>query len=301
MWGTLSNGVAPMTDQFSLQNDRVEWRHHWGPMPDGLPLGPRDDEGVMRAQFREMPQGFSIRLLTFRFIRDSQKVHVTPFILRIKDNEILSWSPDPQDFIRRLQIEWDQEPSWTQSVERCALEILDELLGSLFPFLDDVSDAMARVERDTLTLPQSQALADRIFSLRHQILQARRQMASERDAILRLVRYWSTHPSSSAFYGVDIYDQMLRVFDTVDTYREMMTSIVDLYMSSVSNRLNEVVKTLTLATTVLLPGSLVAALYGMNFDELPFSHHRYGFYGVLALIVIIAGFLLWLFRRRRWL
>lgn len=73
VWGTLSNGVAPMTDQFSLQNDRVEWRHHWGPMPDGLPLGPRDDEGVMRAQFREMPQGFGIRLLTFRFIRDSQK------------------------------------------------------------------------------------------------------------------------------------------------------------------------------------------------------------------------------------
>ena len=144
-------------------------------------------------------------------------------------------------------------------------------------------------------------MQERIFRLKREVFNVRRMLASMRDTVSQLVRYWSTSSEGDSFYYMELYDHMIRLFDTADTYRELVNSVLDLYLSTVNNRMNEIVKTLTLVTTVLLPASVMAALYGMNFDHLPLMHHDWGFFIILVVIVAISSLLYWIFRRRQWL
>ena len=117
------------------------------------------------------------------------------------------------------------------------------------------------------------------------------------------MRYWDTalDQSSATEWAFQLYDHVIRLFDSADIYRELVNSALDIYLGSVSNRLNEIVKKLTLVTVLFVPASLVAALYGMNFDYLPGQHHPWGFFLVVGVVIMMSLTLLAVFRQRRWL
>jgi magnesium transporter len=134
------------------------------------------------------------------------------------------------------------------------------------------------------------------------LLAIRRVVAPERDVLNVLVRRESpVFDGATIVYFQDIYDHLLRVLDAVDTYRDLMSSALDSYLSVTSNRLNQVMKTLPASSIVLMSMTLVASIYGMNFDNIPESHWRLGYYGALALMVLIGAGLGWVFRRIDWL
>ena len=102
-------------------------------------------------------------------------------------------------------------------------------------------------------------------------------------------------------YFRDIHDHFVRVGDLADSYRDLVTSALDAYLSVQSNRMNQVMKTLTLISTVMLPITFIAGVYGMNFENMPELHTRWGYYGALGLMAVVAiGSYLW-FRYKRWL
>ncbi|WP_430626294.1 CorA family divalent cation transporter [Sulfobacillus thermotolerans] len=94
---------------------------------------------------------------------------------------------------------------------------------------------------------------------------------------------------------------VIRLSETADTYREMMDTVLDVYLSSVSNRLNEIVKTLTIVTALFMPASVIAAIYGMNFDHMPGADNPWGFHVVILSVLLISALLLWIFKRRKWI
>jgi magnesium transporter len=106
---------------------------------------------------------------------------------------------------------------------------------------------------------------------------------------------------STDIYLRDIHDHTIRVIDTVETYRDLLSGMMDIYLSSVSNRMNEVMKMLTIITTIFVPVTFIAGVYGMNFEYMPELHSKYGYAATwLVMITIIVSLLIY-FRRKKWL
>lgn len=94
---------------------------------------------------------------------------------------------------------------------------------------------------------------------------------------------------------------MIKVSDTIDNYREAIGSTYDSYMAAISNRMNEVMKTLSIIATITLPLSVISGIYGTNFDILPGQHFKYGFWLMIGIMVVLVGIMLTLFKKRRWI
>ncbi|NMP22290.1 magnesium transporter CorA family protein [Sulfobacillus harzensis] len=254
-----------------------------------------------RAEFDDFQRFYHLRVYDLNWARGRARVEATPVVVYVEDGRVISWSS------RHLAAAWDvrrtleENPEWVQSGARLVYYFMDALVGGLFSFMDAINDRIDQIDQRAFRARRQQAVQTEIFHVKREIFRTRRILASMRDAVSQLARYWSTHNADDSFYYMELYDHMIRLFDTVDTYRELINSALDLSMSAVSNRLNEIVKTLTLVTTVLLPASLMAALYGMNFDYLPLAHHRWGFPVIMGIIGAISATLYWMFRRRRWL
>jgi magnesium transporter len=99
----------------------------------------------------------------------------------------------------------------------------------------------------------------------------------------------------------DLYDHTIRVIDTIETYRDLLSGMMDLYLSSVSNRLNEVMKVLTIITTIFIPLSFIASIYGMNFSNMPELRWDYGYFLILAVMFLLGMGMVVYFRKKKWL
>jgi magnesium transporter len=102
-------------------------------------------------------------------------------------------------------------------------------------------------------------------------------------------------------YLRDVHDHTIRVIDTVETYRDLLSGMMDIYLSSASNRMNEVMKILTIITTIFVPVTFIAGVYGMNFDYMPELHKKWGYPAVWGLMLLIIVSLIIYFKRKKWL
>ena len=106
---------------------------------------------------------------------------------------------------------------------------------------------------------------------------------------------------STEIYLRDIYDHVVQIIDTIETFREMLSSMLDIYLSSLSNRLNQVMKVLTIIATIFIPLTFLAGLYGMNFKYMPELEWQWGYPFVLTIMVSVVCIMLFFFRKRKWL
>ena len=107
--------------------------------------------------------------------------------------------------------------------------------------------------------------------------------------------------ASTHIYFKDIFDHIIAIIETVDTYREMLSGMLDIYLSTVSNRLNEVMKVLTIIATIFMPLTFLAGVYGMNFKYMPELEWHFGYFGVLGLMLGVALLMLKYFRNKKWI
>src|SRR5262249_397670 len=143
-----------------------------------------------------------------------------------------------------------------------------------FPCIDNLSDRIEDLEASIFERFDTKT-QQAIFKVKKNLLAIRRVVAPERDVLNVLVRRESpVFDEATIIYFQDIYDHLLRVTDAVDTYRDLMSSALDSYLSVTSNRLNQVMKTLTASSIILMSMTLVASIYGMNFDNIPELHWR---------------------------
>jgi magnesium transporter len=179
--------------------------------------------------------------------------------------------------------------------------ILDSIVDEYFPVIDGISDKVEEIEASVFERFQPEALEE-IFKLKRSLLQMRRVVSPERDSINVVLRRESPVFGTAAFpYFQDIYDHLVRVTDAIDVYRDLLASAVDAYLSMASNRLNEVMKTLTSVSIPLMTGALLAGIWGMNFAHMPELHWRYGYPMALAIIAGVSIAISVYFHRRKWL
>ncbi len=178
--------------------------------------------------------------------------------------------------------------------------LIDAIVDHLFPVIDAYQLLIEQLENDLSQNPD-QAHQKKIHQLRKEIVILIRLLWSTRDIINQLLRIDTTHiPKSIRPYFKDVYDHCIQVIDTLELSKEEVNNLHDLYTSSVSNRMNEVMKVLTLLTSLFVPATFLAGIYGMNFQHMPELGWKYSyiiFWGMC--IAMITGMLLF-FRRKRW-
>jgi magnesium transporter len=182
-------------------------------------------------------------------------------------------------------------------------QILDQVVDFYSPILDEFDERIDQLEADIFTLRKANnEILSEIMDLKRSVLRLRRISGKQMDILHRMSRgEFSLIPEEMRPFYRDVYDHLVRVVDLAENYRDLITGSLEAYLSVVSNRLNEIMKVLTIFSAIMLPLTFIAGIYGMNFDNMPELHSRYGYYAIWGLMIAVAVAMLLFFRRRGWI
>ncbi len=179
--------------------------------------------------------------------------------------------------------------------------LLDEMVDDYFPLMDQVADRVEELE-DTIFVHFDEGSIETMFRLKKDLLSMRRIVAPERDVLnVLLRRQLPIFALEDMAYLQDVYDHIVRVTDSIDTYRDLLSSALDSYLSLQSNKLNQIMKILTIASIILMTAALITGFYGQNFKYFPSMDWRIGSFWSLILIAAATLVLVIYFKRKKWL
>lgn len=181
-----------------------------------------------------------------------------------------------------------------------AYVLLDALIDNFFPVLEDYGERVEALEDEVVENPSRQTLG-KIYDIRRELLALRRSIWPLRNVINTLIRDKNQLISNDVqIYFRDCYDHVIQLLDIVETYRELASGLMDVYMSAISNRTSEVVNFLTIISTIFIPLTFIAGVYGMNFQYMPELGWRWGYFACWGVMIAIATGLLIFFWQRGW-
>lgn len=182
-----------------------------------------------------------------------------------------------------------------------AYSLHDAVVDCYFNILEKIGDKIELLEEELITEPTKETL-QQLHHMKREMIFVRKAVWPMRELINNMERSETELiKSSTDIYMRDVHDHTIRVIDTVETYRDLLSGMMDIYLSSVSNKMNEVMKVLTIITTIFVPVTFIAGVYGMNFDYMPELHTRWGYPVTWAVMLVIIVLLMIYFRRKKWL
>lgn len=201
-----------------------------------------------------------------------------------------------QDVLPRIQaVAKNQRP------DRVLYVLLDHMVDRYLPVLDQMGDRIDSIEDEIHKSPTSKTLEE-IFALRRGLTEFRRVVGSMREMVNVITRQRAPYyRADMAAYWRDLYDHIIRALTEIETYRELLSSVLEVYLTSIANRTNEIMKALTVWATIALPLVVITGYFGMNFAYLPFLESRLGTLVTTGVLVGLPVVLLLFFRKRRWL
>ncbi len=230
------------------------------------------------------------------------EVTTSELSLFVGKNYVVTLHRKPMEMISRVEQLWREgvhQPA--DGIGMLLYQILDGLVDSYFPVLDQIDNQLDELEDDVLR-DARQSSVEQIFRLKRALLLLRRSATPLRDVLNTLSRRdQPLLPEHSITYLRDVYDHTLRIVDTIDTYRDILTGALDAYLTVISNQLNSIMKTLTVGAIILATNTVIAGIYGMNFRYMPEIHWRYGYPFALGLMVLLTAGLFYYFRRIKWI
>ncbi|MDI6854681.1 MAG: magnesium/cobalt transporter CorA [Deltaproteobacteria bacterium] len=182
-----------------------------------------------------------------------------------------------------------------------AYSLMDLVVDHYFVILEDLGETIEEMEEELVSRPDPQTV-HQIHRLKRVMIILRRAVWPLREVLSQLERQESPLiQEGTSLYIKDVYDHIIQVIDTIETFRDMLSGMLDVYLSSVSNRLNEVMKVLTIIATIFIPLTFIAGIYGMNFKYMPELDWRWGYFVVLGFMgAVFLGMLLF-FRKKKWI
>lgn len=179
--------------------------------------------------------------------------------------------------------------------------LVDAIVDNYFVILEALGEAIDDVQEELLTDPTTEVL-ETIQTLKREMIMLRKSVWPLREVVSKLERGESPLiKESTLIYLRDVYDHTIQVIDTVETFRDMLSGMLDIYLSSVSNKMNEIMKVLTIIATIFIPLTFLAGIYGMNFRYMPELEKQWSYPVVLAFMGVIGLLMVTYFRRKKWL
>jgi magnesium transporter len=236
------------------------------------------------------------------------EVAVTPKLdIVFAKNYIITSHRVSLEWLDKLQKEATEKDSGEHIMSRgmpfLLYNILDALVDSYFPVLDDIDDIIDDLE-DEAVKSASNDVQVHIFRMKRSLAQMRRVISPQIEVANALVaRTGKLIPAKAEPYFADVHDHLVRAFEILDSYRDLMSGMLDVYLTTVSNRLNAVMKQLAIIATIFMPITFITGVFGQNFGHIPQVEHDNGylFWLVLLGMAIITAMQILYFKRRGWL
>ncbi len=216
---------------------------------------------------------------------------------------VLTFEEDEDNIFDSLRQRLNNEQSRLRSYgsDYLAYAILDTIVDQYFIILEQISDRLEDLEDEVITDPTPKTL-DTIQDLKRELLYIRKVVWPLREAIGRLSRGdIPLFEHNTLIYVRDVYEHVIQIIDSIETFRGIVSGMLDIYLSSVSNKMNEVMKVLTVIATIFIPITFLTSLYGMNFHFMPELDWPFAYPLLWLVILLISGGLLLYFKRRDWL
>jgi len=179
--------------------------------------------------------------------------------------------------------------------------VIDTVVDEYFSIQDALDDCVDEMEEELLSNPTSRTLAN-IQNLKRQVNNTRRSISPLRELLNSLLRSdTELVQKKTQLYFRDVHDHILRVYESIETYREMISSLLDIYISSVSNKMNEIMKVLTVFASIFIPLTFLAGIYGMNFEFMPELKLKWAYPVLWGVFILIPLILMLYFKKKKWL
>jgi len=237
------------------------------------------------------------------FLKEDRTLEREQLSLILGDKFVLTFQERPGDVLEPVRSRLNNPQGGMKKLgsDYLAYAILDTVIDSFFPIVENVGEFLEEIE-DQIILKSTKTTLQEIYSAKRQLLMMRRTMWPHREMFSSILHSDTRIiKKNTKKYFRDIYDHTIELMDVVETGREMASSFTDIYLSSISNRLNDVMKVLTIISTIFIPLSFIASVYGMNFPHMPELKYEIAYPLVLLFMLCSASLMLFLFWRKGWL
>lgn len=180
--------------------------------------------------------------------------------------------------------------------------LIDAIVDHYFSIIETLGNKIEDLETELFSGHARENINIEVQQLKREILKVRRAIFPLREIINRIEK--GEHPliyKRTITYYRDIYDHLIQVSENIDIYRVMIWSLMDMYMTTISNKMNEVMKVLTIIATIFIPLTFIAGIYGMNFENIPELHYKYGYHVLWGIMILMFLAMLYYFKRKKWL
>jgi len=277
-------------------------------LADVFDLHPLALEDVVNVHQRAKVDRYGEQLFITARISAADRGRTEQLSLFLGRNYVLTFLEDPGDCFDpvRRRLRDNDGVIRRRGADYLAYALLDAAVDAYFPLLEIFGERLEELEDEVIARPTPLAVA-KIHEAKHELRALRRIIWPLREAMNELARDASTFVADETrVYFRDLYDHTVQIIDLVETYREMGSDLTDLYLSSLSNRLNEIMRVLTVISTIFMPLSFIVGLYGMNFNtdspyNMPELNWRFGYLFTLGLLGLTSLGMLGFFWRRGWL
>ncbi|MDI1355032.1 MAG: magnesium/cobalt transporter CorA [bacterium] len=179
--------------------------------------------------------------------------------------------------------------------------LMDAVVDYYFHAIEKIGDKVAKIEEEIIREPKRSSLLE-LYALKREVIFLRKQVWPLRDMLSNLLRSESEFISDNTqLFFRDLQDHSTRIIDTIETYRDLLSGIMDIYLSTNANRMNEVMKVLTIMSSIFIPVTFVAGVYGMNFEYMPELRSPYGYAAIWVVMLSIMGGLVIYFKKKKWM
>ncbi|AMA74144.1 MULTISPECIES: magnesium/cobalt transporter CorA [Aneurinibacillus] len=193
-----------------------------------------------------------------------------------------------------------KQEAWAEGPGYVAYLLIDKLVDYYFPAVYEIEDNLNELD---ITMKEnfSRKLMDEVFEIRGDLIKLRRIISSMRDLLYRILNSERLREfKESQVYFTDVYDHLLRLSEIVDASRDITADMRDSYISFTSHRMNNIMVTLTIISSIFIPLTFIVGVYGMNFEYMPELKWKYGYFLVWGVMIAVAGSLIWWFHRKGW-
>lgn len=269
---------------------------HWLIQEDILSYGQRpkvdEIEGVMYA------------LLNMLFVKeDTGLIEQEQISIVLGHNFIISFQEDAEKDVfdpvrKRLQIPNSRERE--RKADYLFYALIDIIVDSYLGVIEQLGNQIEIIEEQIITRSSNHTF-EKISQLRKDIILLKRNITPVRDLVAAIIRSDSDLlEEKTSKYFKDVQDHVALANDLIDNYRDLILGLQDTYVNNINLRMNEVMKTLAIITSIMAPATVIGGIFGMNFSVIPYSHHKWGFYGTLLVMLAIPIIMIWWFRKRGW-
>ena len=243
-------------------------------------------------------------LAIMKMIMYDQEVKAEQLSLILVDNTVISFQEpgggDAFDIIRNC-LRHAKGRVRKHGADYLFYDLMDAVVDYYFHVIENIGDKVARIEEEIITEPNRESLLE-LYKLKREVIYLRKQVWPLRDMIGNMLRSETEFISSGTQLFIrDLLDHTTRIIDTVETYRDLLSGIMDIYLSTNANKMNEVMKVLTIMSTIFIPVTFIAGVYGMNFEYMPELKSKYGYAAVWVLMLLVISGLIMYFRRKKWM